>query len=261
MKRLIKLAVSLAVRCVDIGVRTASRWLGRTPPPSCAVLYYHEIEPDQRGRFARQMDEVLRLTKVIRADQRQRLEPGRYYSAITFDDGFVSVLGNALPEMEARGIPATLFIPTGYLGDRPGWIQDPASPAYHQNVMSAEQLAGLKDHPLFSLESHSSSHPNFLKLGEEQARFEFRESKKDLEAILGKKVSLFSFPYGAHDSRLVELAGEAGYERVFTVQPRAAFVDFQEVVTGRVAVDPGDWLIEFRLKILGAYRWLARGRS
>lgn len=261
MKRLIKLAISLAVRGVDIGVRTALRWLGRTPLPSCTVLYYHEIEPEQRGRFARQMDEVSRLTEVIRADQRQRLEPGRCYSSITFDDGFVSVLENALPEMEARGIPATLFIPTGYLGHRPGWIQDPDSPAYHQNVMSVEQLAKLKDHPLFSLESHSLSHPNFLKLDEQQARSEFQECKRHLEGILNRKVTLFSFPYGAHDSRLVELALEAGYERVFTVEPRAAFAEADEVITGRVAVEPSDWLIEFRLKVLGAYRWLARDKN
>jgi peptidoglycan/xylan/chitin deacetylase (PgdA/CDA1 family) len=259
MKRLIILAISLVVRCVDFGVRTASRLLGRTPPPCCAVLYYHEIEPDQRGKFARQMDEIVRLTQVIRADQRWRLEPGRYYSAITFDDGFVSVLENALPEMEARGIPATLFIPTGYLGKRPEWIRDPAFPGYHQKVMSADQLAGFKDHPLFSLESHSCSHPDFLKLDEDQARSEFRESKTHLERILGKKVTQFSFPYGAHDSRLVELALEAGYERVFTVEPRAAFADADEAATGRVAANPGDWPIEFRLKLLGAYRWRAHG--
>ena len=30
-----------------------------------------------------------------------------------------------------------------------------------------------------------------------------------------------------------------------------------EFVVGRVATDPGDWPIEFRLKLMGAYRWIA----
>jgi hypothetical protein len=29
-----------------------------------------------------------------------------------------------------------------------------------------------------------------------------------------------------------------------------------EFVTGRIDVQPTDWQIEFRLKVLGAYRWL-----
>ena len=35
-------------------------------------------------------------------------------------------------------------------------------------------------------------------------------------------------------------------------------MDPKEFVTGRIAVNPTDWELEFRLKILGAYQWLPR---
>ena len=52
------------------------------------------------------------------------------------------------------------------------------------------------------------------------------------------------------------LCREAGYEGLFAILPELAFTDPQEFVTGRVGVNPSDWALEFRLKILGAYRWL-----
>lgn len=67
---------------------------------------------------------------------------------------------------------------------------------------------------------------------------------------------MFSFPYGSFNEALVNCAMEAGYERVFTVLPDLAFSDPAEFVTPRVRVDPTDWDLEFRLKVLGAYRWL-----
>jgi glycosyltransferase involved in cell wall biosynthesis len=56
---------------------------------------------------------------------------------------------------------------------------------------------------------------------------------------------------------VIRWSKEAGYQRVFTVEPVTAFSEPSEYVTGRVPVDPTDWPIEFRLKMLGAYRWLA----
>lgn len=150
-----------------------------------------------------------------------------------------------------------MFVPTGSLGDRPAWVRNSATPAYQQIVASRQQLAGLKDHPLLAIQSHSVSHPNFLLLDPSQAQSEFRQSREELERILGKSVNLFSFPHGKHNARLIEMAENAGYHRMFTINPAMAFQNADEKVVGRVLADPGDWLIEFRLKVLGAYRWLA----
>jgi peptidoglycan/xylan/chitin deacetylase (PgdA/CDA1 family) len=257
MKRLLKLAISLLVRAGDIFVAFALRLLGRHPRPTCVVIYYHAIDPGQRARFARQMDDLVRLAQPVPAGVSSLPDSPAHYCAITFDDGFVSVLENALPELELRNIPATFFVPTGSLGGPPAWVKA-NSPARHERVLSAEELAGLKDHRLLRIGSHSISHPNFLKLDPAQARRELEHSKAQLEAILGCKVGLFSFPHGAYDSQTIALARAAGYDCVFTINPSNAFTSADNFVQGRVLVDPADWPLEYRLKLLGAYRWLAK---
>jgi peptidoglycan/xylan/chitin deacetylase (PgdA/CDA1 family) len=254
LKRLLKLAISLVVRAWDIFVAFALRLLGQRPRPSCVVIYYHAIAPGQRARFARQMDDLLRLAKPVPAGLYGLPDSPAHYCAVTFDDGFVSVLENALAELELRNIPATFFVPTGCLGCPPAWVKAD-SPARHQRVLSAEQLAGLKDHRLLRIGSHSISHTNFLKLDSAQARHELEQSKAQLEAILGRKIGLFSFPHGECDAATIALARAAGYDRVFTINPRNAFTSADNFVQGRVLVDPADWPLEYRLKLLGAYRW------
>ena len=261
MKRLIKLLISLAVRGWDIG-RTSVLRVARLEPPSvCVVLYYHGVGATQRERFARQMDELLRLSKPIRADLRGAPDGGQCYCAVTFDDGFVSVLENALPELERRHIPATMFVPTGSMGGKPSWIKDPAASANHEVVLSAAQLASLKERKLVTIGSHSVSHPDLREVGEAEADRELRESKADLEAIFGRRVTLFSFPHGTYDERLIELAKAAGYEQAFTIESRPAALSGDGFVIGRISASPDDWGLEFKLKLLGAYRWLAAGRS
>jgi peptidoglycan/xylan/chitin deacetylase (PgdA/CDA1 family) len=258
IKRLIKLFVSLCLRGYDIGLGGLLRLVGRSPKPRCVVLYFHAVPGELRARFARQMDELLRLTQPVRCDIVNGLAPGRSYTAVSFDDGFISVIENALPELEARRIPATLFIPTGCLGASPSWLRDGSC---GEKVVSAEMIARLKDHQLLAIGSHSVSHPNFLKLGQEEAEYELSRSRRDLEAILGRPIGMFSFPHGAHNSRLTELARQAGYRRVFTVEPELAFEKNGDFETGRVEADPCDWAIEFRLKLLGAYRWNTHRRK
>ena len=257
MKRVVKLGVSIVVRFWDLTLALALRIIGRQARPSCVVLYYHAIDPDQRGRFAWQMDELLRLAKPVPASLATLPDAPGHYCAVTFDDGFVSVLENALPELEQRRIPATFFVPSGCLGRPPAWVK-PTAPAARQCVLSAERLASLKNHGLLAIGSHSISHPNFLKLDPAGARRELEQSKAELEAILGDKVSLFSFPHGACDSLTFELSRAAGYNRVFTINPCNALTGADDFVVGRVLADPSDWPVEFRLKVLGCYRWLAK---
>jgi peptidoglycan/xylan/chitin deacetylase (PgdA/CDA1 family) len=188
------------------------------------------------------------------------LAPGTRYAAVTFDDGFQSVIENALPELEKRGIPSTLFIVTEALGQFPPWLKESGVSAAKQKVMSVEQLQGLSS-KLVTVGSHTLTHPRLPAIGEEHARQEISESRAKLQKILNREVKLFSFPHGAFNARLIDWCRDAGYERVFTILPTFAFADPHEFVTGRVSVEPTDWPMEFRLKLLGAYRWMPMALS
>jgi peptidoglycan/xylan/chitin deacetylase (PgdA/CDA1 family) len=248
--------ISVLVRIWDLAVAGVLKLAGRPRRPTCVVLYYHAVPAATRQRFAAQMDCLARRAKPITADHLEPLEPGRHYAAVTFDDGFVCVVQNALPELEARQIPATMFVPTGSLGGPPRWVKDPMAPARSETVLSAEQLRGLAGNRFLGIGSHTVNHPNLARLQPDQALAELADSKTTLESILGGKVSLFSFPHGEHNEALVQQARAVGYQRVFTISPRLAFARANEFVSGRTLVDPADWPLEFSLKLAGAYRWV-----
>jgi peptidoglycan/xylan/chitin deacetylase (PgdA/CDA1 family) len=248
---IICLLISLCVRAFDV-VRGL---LGLQASRTCVVLFYHSVRTKERVSFAKQMDLLVRRAKPIRADvSRLPEEPGNYV-AVTFDDGLECVCENALPELEKRGIPTTIFIVTGTLGRGADWKDMGAADAAGQRVMSVEQLRRLSSE-LVAIGSHSVNHPFLPSLGKDELRQELQSSRSILELILKRDIRLFSCPYGGFDSTVVESCREAGYERVFTALPVVAFSQPNEFVTGRVRTTASDWPLEFRLKLAGAYRWL-----
>jgi peptidoglycan/xylan/chitin deacetylase (PgdA/CDA1 family) len=221
----------------------------------CVVLYYHAVATKHRALFSRQMDILLRVTTPIPANSEEIPQSGERFAAITFDDGLESVIENALPELEARRIPSTVFIVPQSLGRPPIWMDTSSESENAPRVMSREQLLNL-DPSLIIVGSHSLTHPNLTRVAIAEATRQICDSRTVLREILGREVSLFSFPYGAFNEDLIKCCREAGYERVFTSLPIPGLINSGEFVLGRVSVEPTDWALEFRLKLLGAYRWL-----
>jgi len=202
------------------------------------------------------MDKLIQRTNVLSLTKPIISHNCGIFSAITFDDGFASVLENAIPELTKRNIWATIFIPTSNLGMRPKWIKDPQDPLNHETVMSAEQLIELSKNDLISFGSHCKTHSNLLLLTEDEIINELNDSKHLLESILGNKVEMISFPHGSYNQHIINWAREAGYKLAFNIEPIPAFMNKDEYSIGRIEVSPADWRLEYLLKLSGAYRWL-----
>jgi len=248
--RIVKLVVSVIFLCACT-VRNLIFRFGRRKA-RCVVLYYHAVTKTERIKFAHQMDLLLRLGKPIAADLSSVPQTQGNFVAVTFDDGLESVVENALPELEQRKIPCAIFIVPESLGRPPIWMN---SSQTNGRVMSLEQMRNLNP-LLVTVGSHSLTHPNLPRLDPQAARQEICHSRSRLRNLLGREIDLFSFPYGAFNQSLIENCREAGYKRAFTTQPTLAFNRSEEFASGRVAVEPGDSDLEFRLKVMGAYRWL-----
>lgn len=256
--RIIKLSISLVYHVYTRTKETIRRLARGTPSPTCVVLYYHAVATEHRARFAAQMDVLKRLATPIPACNESPLRPGKHYVAVTFDDGLVTVGENAVPELVKRHIPATIFVVADLLGAMPTWDILGEDDVLSERLMTANELRGLPSE-FITIGSHSVSHLLLPSISEERATIEICESKRKLSGMLSRGITLFSFPYGAFNQRLLDICRAAGYERVFTILPKLAFTSPKEFATGRVAVDPTDWPLEFRLKLLGAYRWLPSG--
>jgi peptidoglycan/xylan/chitin deacetylase (PgdA/CDA1 family) len=114
------------------GVKTAeifSRWVQARLLGGALILGYHRINATQDDvydvcvspeHFAGQMDALKKyacpigLSKLVKSLKKDSLPPKSV--AVTFDDGYFDNLDTAKPILEKHGIPATVFICTGYMG-------------------------------------------------------------------------------------------------------------------------------------------------
>ena len=220
------------------------------------ILYYHAVYPQEKEAFARQMDYLLRCTKPIAINKINLLKPGGRYSAVTFDDGFTCVLDNALPVLAERNIPAALFVPSGCLGQQPPWLEE--GNIDHNNVVMTEVQLKSLDKKFVLVGSHGRTHQNLLQISQDEARKEIIQSKKELEDIMKTPIETVSFPHGDFDQTHIDMAIQAGYRQAYSIIPELIYSGSDCFLRGRVKVDPSDWRMEYRLKLLGAYRWLPK---
>jgi peptidoglycan/xylan/chitin deacetylase (PgdA/CDA1 family) len=256
ISRIVKVAVAVVYLAWDSVRLILFRLAGHSVRSRFVVLMYHSVKRHECDRFARQMDLLRRIVNPVRADfARAEISNGGSYVAVTFDDGYQSVLKNAIPILRERGIPATLFVPTKCLGSRPAWITNDRHRNADERLLTPDELRFVQRNGGL-IGSHGVNHLPLTELSPEEAFAEMIESKKALQQMLGAKVDLFALPYGAWNSDVLRLATRAGYERVFLSVPGPFGGNIDRRLFGRVDVSPTDWAPEYRLKILGAYRWL-----
>ncbi len=247
----VKVAISMLWYSGNELSRALKRLAGRRPSARFVVLYYHEVPEEARTRFARQMQALSRRVKVVRAAHAEPLPDGGAYVAITFDDAFRSVRTNAVPELVRRGFPATIFVPVDCLGKKPGWEM---TNGVNDQVMTCDELRSLPK--LIELGSHSLSHPRLTRIDPARLTEEVTASRHKLAELLDSDVSLLAFPYGDYDDRVIGMCYEAGYQRVFGIDPWPVDAAGGDFVRGRVPVDPIDGRLMFHLKTRGAYGWM-----
>jgi peptidoglycan/xylan/chitin deacetylase (PgdA/CDA1 family) len=103
-------------------------------PPGGLVLLYHRVstlasDPQQLAvapeRFRAHLEVLCRrgvplsLESMAALAGKGELPPKAF--AITFDDGYADVLTEAVPSLRAAGVPATIFVSTGFSDTREFW--------------------------------------------------------------------------------------------------------------------------------------------
>jgi len=121
VKRLVIVGVSMIVFAIDRLRDGLNSLFGRKKPARIVVLYYHSVPAEKRAGFARQMDTLLRCSKPIATGALAQAARGERCTAVTFDDAYRNVMENALPELQRRNIPTTIYVVPGALGGTPNW--------------------------------------------------------------------------------------------------------------------------------------------
>jgi peptidoglycan/xylan/chitin deacetylase (PgdA/CDA1 family) len=218
------------------------------------VLCYHGVLKKQREAFAWQMDALMQVGTPIKLPEPWPRNEPDLLIGVTFDDGYANLLDNALPYLNRKGIPATIFVAVGCLGKRPAWELSDNWLYRQERLLSAEELEHLPG-PLITIGSHSVRHINLTQAPLEEAKMELAESKKILEALTRTAIELFAFPYNAANEVTIEAARQAGYQRTFASGWEVAPPDNAPFLIQRIGVNPEDGKLEFWLKVNGAYAW------
>jgi peptidoglycan/xylan/chitin deacetylase (PgdA/CDA1 family) len=236
----------------------------RTPPP--LALAYHGIaaaplRQDPSGLFVRPRDlqrQIRRLKswgyRLVRfSELAARVLEGRGegHAALTFDDGPADNLHSLLPLLGAEGVPATVFLVSGWLGQR----YPEATWARILTRAEARELsrAGVE------IGSHTVSHPDLTSLGYADALDELATSKRDLEAIVRAPVEVAAYPYGRASEETVAACREAGYLAACRTSGEGSWKE--PLNLPRQDMDNGCTLLGLRLKRDDLYEPLMRSRA
>ena len=126
---------------------------------------------------------------------------------ISFDDGGSSALTPTADLLETRGWRGHFFVSTGYTGTR--------------GFLDAAGLRALADRG-HVLGSHTVSHPaRMADLDEATLRREWRDSRRALEDVLGRAVTVASVPGGLYGAHVARAAAAEGITVLFNSEPTA----------------------------------------
>jgi peptidoglycan/xylan/chitin deacetylase (PgdA/CDA1 family) len=181
------------------------------------------ITPDGLRQFIR----TIRLTGMNIVSLKSALETGdptlnsSRCVVITFDDGYVNNLEEALPVLEEERCPATVFVLPGRFGGTNEWDQARLPEVERDQLMSLEQLKQLAASPYITLGSHGMLHRRFLELSDDGLRYEMLEAHRILsEEFPDTYLPVLAYPWGEYDDRIVAMMAETPYRYAFTVEPR-----------------------------------------
>jgi peptidoglycan/xylan/chitin deacetylase (PgdA/CDA1 family) len=200
---------------------------------SVIVLLYHQFVPPgthvspklqwtmQQDVFESEMKyihdngyHVVSMSDVLAFIHHEKiLPPGSV--CITIDDGYKSAIALAKPILDKYGYPWTFFIYPQFINNTPT--------SSYKGAASWPELKQLQAEGV-DIECHSMTHPILTKHGsktpDQYAAWlenETAGAKKILEEQMGKPITCFAYPYGAHNKQVEAATIAAGFKAIFTV--------------------------------------------
>jgi peptidoglycan/xylan/chitin deacetylase (PgdA/CDA1 family) len=226
------------------------------------ILAYHgidEIDPrhDPVRLFvppARLREQITTLKRrgyefLHMAEFARRLGAGRDLAAtcaLTFDDGPEDNYTILAPMLRELGVPGTIYVCPGLLGERYPWCDEAAG----VRLMNADEVTELAADPLIEIGSHTVEHTVLEDADAESAYGEMAASKQALEDLLGTEVPSFAYPRCRYSPACPDAARRAGHTSAVTCGPRGSWDAFE---LRRESLHTPDGPVTFAVKSRGLY--------
>lgn len=192
------------------------------PCKSVPVLLYHHVQPNEQILEKKQQN--ISVDSEMFDKQMAYLVSRGYHAltlqeffsglsetlpskpvVLTFDDGYDDFYTYAYPVLRKNGIHATVFLPTGLVGN-PGYL-------------NWGQIEEMKGSELVTFANHTWSHKSLLGISEDAARNEIATAKVQLEERGLGPVEFFAYPYGSENQIVERVLKELGIKGAFTTLP------------------------------------------
>src|SRR5262245_39685422 len=120
---------------------------------------------------------------------------------ITFDDGNLSDINTALPELCNRRLTASFFVCAGRLKTS-GYL----NPSAVRDLLKAGMKIG----------SHGMHHRNWRKMHDAALTEEVDVTRKVLEDVCGEPITSAAIPFGSYDRRVLAKLRASKFQQIFT---------------------------------------------
>jgi peptidoglycan/xylan/chitin deacetylase (PgdA/CDA1 family) len=192
------------------------------------ILCYHGISEVPTNHYAvsvneftMQMDYLVKNNKIVSIDKMvslfHEINPIQNNTiAVSIDDGYQDFFKYGFPILKKFVIPATVFVPTGFIDDVSKLKKMCRLP--QNEYLTWDQIREMGNNGI-DFGSHTVSHISLTKLSKREIQFELERSKDRLENELGKSVRGFAYPYGTFrdiDPSIGKLISEIGYSWAVT---------------------------------------------
>lgn len=220
--------------------------IGVAPPGADSDdLFVAPTAFEEQLEFLSRHRSVVSLSALLEGD----VDTAKPAVAITFDDGFRSLLTVAAPLLERYAFPATAFVTTRWLenADEAGAATEAGELLTPDDV---RELAGRG----FEIGSHGHTHADLGHLSASIVEADLAESVDRLEALLGSRPRFLAWPYGSSSAESERVARTVGFEAAFSFNTPTT----SHYALSRVPVFRLDGRALFRLKTSGRYIALRR---
>jgi peptidoglycan/xylan/chitin deacetylase (PgdA/CDA1 family) len=168
---------------------------------------------------------------------------------ITFDDGYLNNLDNALPVLKRQGFTATCYGVSSLIGGTNSWDIGVVA---EKPLMSLQDWQRWRDSGM-DVGSHTRTHAKLTELPADFARMQIVDSKHELEQAIGCEVRHFCYPYGWYRNEHQKMVREAGYATATTTQRGRVHEGHDPYTLRRIMVARATNPVQFFMKITTAY--------
>lgn len=169
---------------------------------------------------------------------------------ITFDDGYRNNLTHALPALVKQGFSSTCYAVSGLLGKTNIWDESQGiaqTPLMNEFEIRQWVAAGQE------VGSHTRRHIDLTTHEDEACRVDLALGKSELEAVLGRPVDHFCYPFGRYGPSHMVMANQLGFVTATTTQRSRCHAQTDFLQLPRVPVLRSTSLPVFWLKIATGY--------